>query len=106
MKFVALILSIFVLTLSVVPCSVLEPAFGHGQEQCSTEKDHHAQGDDCSGLCSPFYTCGTCLGLVLIVPVTYPSTYLSFESTEHYVLYLLSALREPLSSIWQPPRIG
>ncbi|WP_432803749.1 hypothetical protein [Chitinophaga horti] len=92
-----------------MPCCAIESAFTteHQQNQGVSEKSgHHEQGDDCCGHCSPFYTCGTCVGFVLAAPLVYPSGYLACEPSEQFSLYLQSALQGLPASIWQPPRIG
>jgi len=102
-KLFALILSVFVLFLTTVPCCALENEQIHHHEQ-KINSDHN-QDDDCCKDCSPFYVCGTCVGFTL-----------SSYSQINFSLYLRPVLHEnayfPIETtkiptvIWQPPKLS
>lgn len=106
MKVIALFLSIIVITLTVTPCCAFE-----NEEACALEKKEAGnqkqhQTDDCCKDCSPFYTCGTCIGFVVanklvitvvkpeVSPIAYSNSYFSQEINGFY------------TSVWQPPKLS
>lgn len=109
MKHLSLILSIFVLLLSVVPCSLEDKCLSAYTESleientiCNNSCDTCSDNDGDS--CSPFLHCNTCFG--------FPEAHyykslknapdLTSDCQSNYVLkYNLSDF---ISSIWQPPR--
>ena len=105
MRILCFILSLYVFSLSVVPCcsddncddeTIAENANNHSQEP-------NEEGD-CNA-CSPFLNCGTCIGFVF--------TNLQFEIAEipliedQFVpLYKPQFSDDFFDKIWQPPKIS
>ncbi len=63
MKFISLILAVYVLLLSAVPTFIEDKCM----QEHTTEQGQNEQDDqDCNkGCCSPFFSCNTCTGFVL-----------------------------------------
>lgn len=105
MKIWVTILSITVLFLSTVPCSAYAK-----QSECSLEKkcenDSDDCGNDCNGKCSPFYSCGSCIGFAINFSFTPISEKLDFSTDEivqplSYDKFVYSSF---ICNIWQPPK--
>lgn len=105
MKIFCFILSIYVLVLSTVPCCSDDNCI---DETKTEQTDKHSQDEHQGcGTCSPFFTCGTCVGF------TFTNTSLTFEPSK---IFFKSALLIPsyenhfandfISKIWQPPKIS
>jgi hypothetical protein len=75
MKIVCFILSIYVLVLSTVPCCSDDNCI---DETKTEQADKHPQKEHqgCEGSCSPFLTCGTCVGF------TFSNFTISFEPSK------------------------
>lgn len=108
MKVIALILSILISALVIIPCSdgiTCEEVNKSQQVQKSTSHNH---SDDKGDVCSPFCTC-TCCGYSFFV-LTTPSFYL-IESKAIMIscsstLYKSNFSSTYFYSIWQPPKIA
>jgi len=101
------LLSFFVLLLSTVPCTALPSA-----SKCSLEKECESQshdcGNDCSGKCSPFYSCGGCIGFTTMTTsalINEKALLISTKTvkTTTYNKFGNSAF---IFKIWQPPKIS
>jgi hypothetical protein len=105
MKAIVLLLSLIVLTLTVTPCCAFE-----NEEECALEQkqanEKQTQKDDCCKDCSPFYTCGTCVGFVLatnqVVEMIKPEVKLPIYTS----VYLTPEIGEFYPAVWQPPKLG
>lgn len=101
MRLVALILSLFIVSLSLVPCS----DDIHVDEQMELASDHsnhdHEQGDTCN----PFCSCSCCgiAGLILSSPVCY-STFQPLEISTISV-YNSDFVSSYYYFFWQPPKV-
>jgi hypothetical protein len=99
------ILSFTVLFFSTVPCSAYDK-----QSECAVEKncenDSQKCGNDCSGKCSPFYSCGSCIGFTLNFGFTPISEKLDFSTDEivQPLLYDKFVYSSFICKIWQPPK--
>lgn len=106
MKILITFLSLVVLFLSTVPCSAYSK-----HSECNVEKncknDSHDCGNDCNGKCSPFYSCGSCIGFTIAQTTLLISQKLEF--TTNVILQPISYDKFVDSSfiyrIWQPPKI-
>ena len=101
MKIVAYILSFYLLFLAAVPCC----AFDTCKEKAVNERNNDAEkNNDCKN-CSPFATCGNCMGFTI--------------ATESFRADIIKPLAERvfsdpvqgyfpqyICSFWQPPRLG
>ncbi|MES2416684.1 MAG: hypothetical protein V4541_00775 [Bacteroidota bacterium] len=104
MKTIALFLSLMVVVLSITPCCAIEDHLQQTrlEKQLATEKN---PSDNCFIGCSPFYTCGTCSGLTVILFVGVTSPTLSIApitfNNDYFQPYADGADR----NIWQPPKL-
>jgi hypothetical protein len=98
-KYLSIILALYVLLLSIKPC------LGDDNDtSVKTEQSSH-QDKDCNDVCSPFFICGTCSGFTLNISlVNFSATPFFIES--NYPDYKQSSLSEVFISIWQPPKIS
>ena len=107
MKWITIILSIYLLALSNFPCADLEVnSAAHKTAQFSSDANHsHDKQND---LCSPFCTCNCCGAQVL--------TYQFADSFHFQAVYSIITIQLPtyksvytssfFGSIWQPPQIA
>lgn len=107
MKKFATIVSFIVLFLSTVPCSAYAKHSECGIEK-SCDKDSKDCGNDCNGKCSPFYSCGTCVGFTINLTSAYFSKNLDFTTDEivqptSYDKFINSSF---ICKIWEPPKIS
>jgi hypothetical protein len=98
-KWIILFLSVLVMAGSLIPCC---PADNCGDELAASALTHPEEESD-SGNCSPFFTCGTCVGFVHQIPLLSIQTCL-LQVQEHK-----SRLTEHISAnfihgFFQPPR--
>ncbi|WP_394353506.1 DUF6660 family protein [Pedobacter foliorum] len=107
MKFLALLLSVIVLTLTAAPCCAFEKNETHVHKAYSEEKHDKCPDpdDDCCKNCSPFYVCGTCIGFTInnLSVLTFT---LHLKPIQHNYIYIPVKLRQMPYSIWQPPKLS
>lgn len=106
-KFLTLLLSIIVLTLTTVPCCALEQRDSHAHQKVQ-EKEHGQcpeQENECCKDCSPFYVCGTCIGFTATTQTLIVFT-ISIKPVQHNTFYLPIALSPISTLIWQPPKLS
>jgi len=101
------ILSFIVLFLSTVPCSAFAKHSECGVEK-NCENDSHDCGNECNGKCSPFYSCGTCIGFTINWNSVIITEKLEFKldevsQTPSYNKFVDSSF---ICKIWQPPKIS
>jgi hypothetical protein len=106
-KYLCLLLSLFVLLVSSAPCCCQDDCGLSEDAVAQTDQsgDSHPENDDCKA-CSPFLTCGSCSGFIKPLPVpTFQGEGLGFQrdlvDAYHFALYPIGA-----SSFWQPPKKG
>ncbi|OXA92067.1 DUF6660 family protein [Flavobacterium hercynium] len=105
MKILVTILSFIVLLLSTVPCSAFTK-----HSKCSVEKncenDSHDCGKECNGKCSPFYSCGTCVGFTINSNSVIITEKLEFiiEEAQQTLSYNKFVDSSFFCKIWQPPK--
>lgn len=82
-----------------MPCCAMEKSEIHHIENF----DNCHEDDACSHNCSPFFTCGTCIGFTVSnnAPVTFT---IFLRPVVHYSHYLLFKLPQVEANIWQPPQ--
>jgi len=74
----------------------------------SCENDSHECGNDCNGKCSPFYSCGNCIGFTInFNPFTIVEK-MDFNSDEiaQIISYDKFVDSSFICKIWQPPKIA
>ena len=105
MKLICCILSLYVLVLTSVPCCSDDKCNdGLNTEQTSNNSHQHEGNDHCNG-CSPFLTCGTCLGFVYNHVVISFKPYLVIVEEKH-ISYNSSSVSNFYTEFWQPPKIS
>ncbi|SHG28387.1 DUF6660 family protein [Flavobacterium defluvii] len=107
MKWIAVLLSIYLMALSNMPCADMEVNSAmHKTAQFSSEDNHtHDKQND---LCSPFCNCNCCGAQVLSYQTTvtyeFPSAYTQISiSLPSYNSVFISNFS---GKIWQPPQIA
>jgi hypothetical protein len=107
MKILVSILSFIVLTLSTLPCYKY-----HSEDNCKVEKqcDNHTKkcNDDCKDNCSPFYSCGNCIGFISIfsTPLPFSKTIVNYTTSVEPITYNNPIHSTFFCKIWQPPKIA
>ncbi len=103
MRLFAFILSLFILTLSFVPCS--------DNEDCNTPdlslNSDHSDHDHNEDSCTPFCSCSCCgiPGLILSSPIFYTVLQELKMPTPAATVYYSDLIPNYFYSFWQPPRI-
>ncbi len=103
MKWLMILLSLYVLTLSAIPCSGDDACCGEiVSGKCATDHPghHHSELP-----CSPFFSCNTCHGVV--VPGFIPGLSTRIVVVRSFPFtYIPHSLPGFAVSIWQPPQIA
>ncbi|QKZ14078.1 hypothetical protein [Spirosoma sp. KUDC1026] len=115
MKWLTTVFAVYVLGLSLWPCAdealplvgqelatVFITATPDVAESSSNEHEHHHDQ------CSPFCTCACCAIVATVTPLFTYSTALASEPGWLPVIrfhYALTNWAEPLTAIWQPPKL-
>jgi uncharacterized protein DUF6660 len=103
MKIFAIILSVFTITLSALPCDD-DVVINTGNTTVMTA-DSHNENHELSDLCSPFCTC-VCCATVVIQPTFIQETLISENIySDLNTTYLFSYSSDYLNRIFQPPRV-
>lgn len=103
MKWLTVILSVWVLVLSVVPCCEARQE-NKPTEQTAAQSQKSCPDDDDKSPCSPFRSCQTCPGFIIPVSVGLPvvaSQLLPLLRVEFRPLLPVSVVLP----IWQPPQL-
>ncbi len=108
MKHFTILLALYILVLSLVPCSDVHADCNESNHQTEFSQNHHHQSDD-SGFeeCSPFCGCNCCntvVGLRFEIPLK------EKVSPPHTTIQLLVSKQASTSAffgtIWQPPKLA
>jgi hypothetical protein len=105
MKLFCFILSVYVVMLSAMPCCTdtdcqIKATAKKELAGKSSQKEKACQG------CSPFFTCGTCMGFILSKPFTPNLKPIAETPEKMFVVYQQPYVQQVSLSIWQPPQIG
>ena len=105
MKFLAVLLSLYILLLTAIPCADVAP----GNSLCKSEitkstANHNHQHPDIDH-CSPFCTCNCCASPVLQIDTVVDFICIKF-STYTYPEYSSAITSWFTPSIWQPPKLS
>ena len=106
-KYLCLLLSLFVLLVSAAPCCCQDDCGQTESKVAQTNQPSksHPEGDDCKA-CSPFLTCGSCSGFIKPLPApTFQVEVIGYQ-TELVDAYHFSTYPLVSSSFWQPPKIA
>lgn len=109
MKPLLVLLSIFVLLLSVVPCNWDDITERLDAAQCHqmhrNDGSHHDHSSCPSGhcCCSPFSSCCGCINVAKVKKVT-EMRLIPFSCREAFIPYSNEYVHTVYASIWQPPQ--
>ena len=100
MRYLAFILSLYVLVLTAVPCVDVQITSFESAQQ--SHQDHHqGEGDHCS----PFCTCNCCATSVIFQDFQVQLNSFAFIEKQ-YSFYATGSYHGPVTAIWQPPKIA
>lgn len=98
-KLIVLFLSVLVMAGSLIPCC---PADNCGDELAASTTAHPDE-ETGSGTCSPFFTCGTCVGFVHQIKTLSIQT-CQLPAQEHQSLLTVHISANFIHGFFQPPR--
>jgi hypothetical protein len=103
MRLLATILSVYIVFLAALPC-IDEPEDHSVQKNVISQQsaDSHQNEQD---HCSPFCTCQCCATPVVVMDYTVHFECFSYIQ-KNLTEYKIVSITSPISSIWQPPKIG
>jgi len=103
MRFFCCILSIYIISLTAIPC-IDQPAEDHSQKMEIGGNEHHEHhdGDDCS----PFCTCNCCVTFVIQQDFSVHFDCFTLLQEYNSPEYTSAFTSDYLNSIWQPPQVG
>ncbi|MES2545498.1 MAG: DUF6660 family protein [Bacteroidota bacterium] len=108
MKFITIILSLYIFILSAIPCVDIESdTVSHSKVKFSSEKENHSHDKE-NDLCSPFCVCNCCGQQILNFSqeITFEFRKISTEITTQIPTYKSLLTSNFYGSIWQPPQIA
>ncbi|AWG20080.1 hypothetical protein FFWV33_00365 [Flavobacterium faecale] len=104
MKIIALLLAFFILALSSQGCCDDDNCEKEGLLTHTEQKQHK---DNCDNSCSPFFSCGTCVGFTFPNPTFYLLEQQFTLIETNLVSTFIPQLRSQFNAaIWQPPKIS
>jgi hypothetical protein len=101
-KIICLILSLYVIILSAKPCCTDNDCVALAKEKTSKQAPNEK---GCFG-CSPFFTCGSCVGFVTGKPVVVSLPMIEESVVNEYAAYRQPRITKMSSSIWLPPKLS
>jgi hypothetical protein len=106
MRVFHLILAIYVIVLSMVPCCTEERCNDDIKtEQTANNHPRHESNDTCnSGACSPFLTCGSCTGFVSNALLICLQPYMFFVKKQN-INFKFGQINNYYTKYWQPPKL-
>jgi hypothetical protein len=104
-KLLCLIFSFYVLLLSAKPCCSDNDCQGEISGKKELAGKTSSRHTECPG-CSPFFTCGSCVGFILTKPLTITLPLISESYFKLYYVYQQPHLEKVALSIWLPPKIS
>jgi hypothetical protein len=102
MKLLTLLLALYTLALSMVPCNDVHEGEANIPMTVQAAQEHHQEDKD---ICSPFCLCNCCQGFVVLTTVKNVQIVPVF-SKEKFPLYTERFSSFFASDYWQPPRVG
>lgn len=105
MRFISILLIIYFISISVLPCADRDDT--HTNDQIEYSETHHS--DNCpDGMeCSPFCACACCGCVGFNLPFYHTMNFISYSYSELNSSYsTISFIPGFLASIWQPPKIS
>ena len=105
MRLLCLVLSVYVFMLSAKPCCADNDCRGKQINKNELAGKSPVKEKECPG-CSPFFTCGTCVGFIVAKPFTPDLKLIAEIPAKIYVDYQQPYVQQVSLSIWQPPQLG
>lgn len=104
MKIICFILSLYVFSLSTVPCCSGNDCSDDTNTEHTQDHSHH-HDDNNDNTCSPFLNCGTCSGFVFSkLEIDFEEFY--FIMDKSVVVHKSQFIDHYFAKFWQPPKIG
>jgi hypothetical protein len=102
MKFLAFIMAILVLVMSVMPCA--DDANAMCKAKTEFKEASHQQDNPTSKVCSPFCQCSCCFGFTIS---HFPSSFTVITATVNKQIssFLPSEVIDITLPVWQPPQL-
>jgi hypothetical protein len=104
-KTLYLILSFFVIVLSAKPCCADSDCKATVSVKENYASNVPAKDKECPG-CSPFFTCGACIGFVISQPLSIQLPIIAPDDVEYSNVYQQPDIEKVALSIWQPPKLS
>jgi hypothetical protein len=102
MKFISILLTLYTLSLSVMPCADGYTCSDEAQESSlARSTEHDADEED---FCSPFCVCACCAQSVWTPHLVYETKVATNE--QQTFIYELPNFSSQIQSIWQPPKLS
>ena len=105
MKLLCLILSVYVIMLSTRPCCADNDCQGKELSKKELAGKSPIKEKECPG-CSPFFTCGSCVGFVIAKPFRLDLKLVAETQVKIYADYNQPYVQQVSLSIWQPPQLS
>jgi len=103
MKYLAIILSLFTMTMTALPC---DDDFSISKDSLTEiHTDSHNDNESFGDLCSPFCTCVCCASLVVEPSFNQESRITETMYTDLNSFYTFSYTSDYLDRIFQPPQV-
>ncbi len=102
MKLICIILSVYILILSTVPCCSDVNCIDEVETENMNEHKKDHDDDECNS-CSQFLTCGSCPGFVFLSLDSF-KVYLAVETLIPFHTAL--STNDFIAKIWQPPNLS
>lgn len=93
------------MVLSTVPCCTAKhEAVEKYCNENQTDTSSHQQDDDCASNCSPFYSCGTCVGFTFTSSCQLVKPTVLSPGTSKLIPYNQPFSLGYFGKVWQPPK--
>jgi hypothetical protein len=104
-KLICLILSVYVLLLSARSCCADKECQQQISQQKRKTEKAASEEKECPG-CSPFFSCGSCLGFIVVSRLTTTLPAPSEMPVETFKPYPKCFYKQITLSVWQPPKLS
>ena len=104
MKFFTLIMSLFLLYISCLPCGDRLECNAKTEQKISANTNHQ-QHKHTSEACTPFCTCSCCAASILFLSLTKAQSPKLIFTLKNYPIVNDSFFSQDFSFIWQPPKL-
>ncbi|WP_423776237.1 DUF6660 family protein [Bacteroides graminisolvens] len=105
MRFLAYILSLYILVLTAIPCLDIPEFLSSGNVQVTQNTTNKTQDLPDVDLCSPFCHCSCCVSFISYQEVFHIDFTCDSFSQVQYSKYISVFSSFNFASIWQPPKL-